>query len=125
MLEATLPQEAKSIAVLQLKTKGVKAMNRWLTMAAAATVMIATPAFAETGGERPVTKAPTKTMGDSGKLPATSTTNSAVPDMTGSQPAGDPVGEDGRKRMGDSGKLPATGATSNAVPDMTAPSDGK
>jgi hypothetical protein len=100
-------------------------MNKWLKIAAAAALVISTPALAETSGERPLTKAPTKTLGDEGKLPPTSTTNSAVPDMTGPVPAGDPVGEDGRKRMGDSGKLPATGAMSNSVPDMTAPSDGK
>ena len=48
-------------------------------------------------------------MGDEGKLPATSTTNSAVPDMTGPNEGTNPVQDDGSKRMGDQGKLPATG----------------
>jgi hypothetical protein len=99
-------------------------MNRLLTIAAvAALTVVATPAFAETATERPVTKAPTKTLGDEGKLPPTSTTNNAVPDMTGSKTAESPIGEDGRKRMGDQGTLPATATGSKNVPGMTAPSD--
>ena len=71
----------------------------------------------------PAQKAPTKTMGDEGKLPATSTTDSAVPDMTGpGTTTNNPIQDDGSKRMGDEGKLPATGVGSKAVPDMTAPS---
>jgi hypothetical protein len=69
----------------------------------------------------PNQKAPTKTMGDEGKLPATKATEGAVPDMTGPNEGTNPVQDDGSKRMGDQGKLPATGAGSNAVPDMTAP----
>jgi hypothetical protein len=69
----------------------------------------------------PNQKAPTKTMGDEGKLPATSTTDQAVPEM-GAGSGGNPVQDDGSKRMGDEGKLPATGVGSNAVPDMKAPS---
>ena len=60
-------------------------------------------------------------MGDEGKLPATKTTEGAVPEM-GAGSGGNPVQDDGSKRMGDQGKFPATGAGSNAVPDMTAPS---
>ena len=70
----------------------------------------------------PNQKAPTKTMGDEGKLPANKTIDSAVPDMTGPNDGTNPVQDDGSKRMGDTGKLPATGVGSNAVPDMTAPS---
>jgi hypothetical protein len=88
-----------------------------------ASVLVAVgAAFATaTAEDAPAQKAPTKTMGDEGKLPATKTTEGAVPDM-GAGSGGSPVQDDGSKRMGDQGKLPATGVGSNAVPDMTAPS---
>ena len=88
-----------------------------------ASVLVAVgAAFAAVSAEdAPAQKAPTKTMGDEGKLPATKTTEGAVPEM-GAGSGGNPVQDDGSKRMGDQGKLPATGAGSNAVPDMTAPS---
>jgi hypothetical protein len=100
-------------------------------LAAAAIVALAaafTPATAE---DRPVTKAPQKTMGDEGKLPPTSTMSDSVPDMTGpatatgGQGAGDGTapGATPRKRMGDEGKLPATSTMSKEVPAMTPKSD--
>jgi hypothetical protein len=94
-------------------------MKRILTIVAMVAIGAAfTSAFAE---DAPNQKAPTKTMGDEGKLPATKTTEGAVPEM-GAGSGGNPVQDDGSKRMGDQGKLPATGAGSNAVPGMTAPS---
>ena len=94
-------------------------MKKILTLVAMVAIGAAfTPVSAEDAANQ---KAATKTMGDEGKLPATKTTEGAVPEM-GAGSGGNPVEEDGSKRMGDQGKLPATGAGSNAVPDMTAPS---
>ena len=90
-------------------------------------------AFATAHAEtRPVTKGPTETMGDEGKLPATNATGGQVRDMTGPRSATTPAGSgsaegsaDGTaakaplKRMGDEGTLPATGTMGKAVPDMT------
>ena len=87
------------------------------------------PADRRDGAERTL-KAPEKTMGDKGKLPATDTMGRAVPDMTGPRTAATPGDEEGSsssgpkgppKRMGDEGKLPATKNMSGAVPDMTGP----
>jgi hypothetical protein len=97
------------------------------TLAATAIVALAaafTPAAAE---DRPVTKAPQKTMGDEGKLPPTSTMTDSVPDMTGPDTATDGQGAgDGTtplKRMGDEGKLPATSTMSKEVPVMKPKAD--
>lgn len=68
------------------------------------------PAFAQSDS---VQKAPTKTMGDEGTLPSTSTMGEHVPTMGTAEPPNDP-----KKRMGDEGKLPATNSMSGAVPDM-------
>jgi hypothetical protein len=98
------------------------------TASAFALAAISIPAAAETTDER-MQKAPTKTMGDQGKLPATGKMGSQVPDMTGARtaasPATEPSGASGpkgpAKRMGDQGKLPATGNMSDHVPEMTKP----
>jgi hypothetical protein len=82
------------------------------------------PASAETAQERTL-KAPEKTMGDEGKLPATDNMSGAVPDMTGPRTAATPADTDDSssspkgppKRMGDEGKLPATKNMSGAVPE--------
>jgi len=103
------------------KTKE-RAMKKILTIVAMVAIGAALSTASAEDAVAPNQKAPTKTMGDEGKLPATSTTNSAVPDMTGPNEGTNPVQDDGSKRMGDQGKLPATAAGSNAVPDMTAPS---
>jgi hypothetical protein len=88
-------------------------------------------ASAETAQERTL-KAPEKTMGDQGKLPATENMSGAVPDMTGpdtaatpsSNEAGTTSGPKGPpKRMGSDSKLPATDNMSGAVPPMTGPAD--
>ena len=83
--------------------------------------------------DRPTTKGPPQTMGDEGKLPASDTMRSAVPDMTGpttdSATTGESAGTTGSAspkgpahRMGDeAGKLPATGTVSGAVPEMRGP----
>jgi hypothetical protein len=105
-------------------------MNKLLaiTTAAALTVTLL-PVNAETAHERTL-KAPEKTMGDEGKLPATKNMGNAIPDMTGPRTAASPATEKGSaasgpkgppKRMGDEGKLPATKNMSGAVPDMTGP----
>jgi hypothetical protein len=102
-------------------------MRHMLTIAAvaalAASITLA-PACAE---DRPVTKGPTKSLGDEGKLPPTHTMSDAVPDMTGpdvdtsAQGAGDGTapGATPPKRMGDEGKLPATSTMTKQVPQMT------
>jgi hypothetical protein len=97
-------------------------MKRTLAIVAMIAVGAALSSASAEDAAAPNQKAPTKTMGDEGKLPATSTTDKAVPDMTGPNEGTNPVQDDGSKRMGDEGKLPATGAGSNAVPDMKAPS---
>ncbi len=94
-----------------------------ITMTAAALVLFGamlTPAIAE---DRPVTKAPPKTMGDEGKLPATDTVTGKVPDMgsttaepnTATPPRPDATAP---KTMGDEGKLPATKSMGEQVPAM-------
>ena len=84
-------------------------------------------AWAETAQERTL-KAPEKSMGDQGKLPATENMSGAVPDMTGPRTAATPSDNEGGtvlapkgppKRMGSDGKLPATDNMSGAVPPMT------
>ena len=105
-------------------------MKRMLSITAAIALAAAmTPASAETAQERTL-KAPEKSMGDEGKLPATNTMSGAVPDMTGPQTAATPADNEGSdasgpkgppKRMGDEGKLPATNNMSGAVPPMTGP----
>jgi hypothetical protein len=72
-----------------------------------------TPAFAETR-----TKAPEKSMGSEGELPATRTIGSHVPNMGTADENSEVIGPDGRKRLGDQGKLPATNGMSGAVPQM-------
>jgi hypothetical protein len=106
----------------------MKQMLAVAAIAALAASITFTPAFAE---DRSVTKAPTKTLGDEGKLPPTSTMSDRIPDMTGpatdtsAQGAGDGTspGATPRKRMGDEGKLPATSTMSKEVPAMTPKSD--
>ena len=93
-------------------------MKRILTIVAMVAIGAAFKCVAE---DAPNQKAPTKTMGDEGKLPATKTTEGAVPEM-GADSGGNAVQDDGSKRMGDEGKLPATATGCNTVPDMTAPS---
>jgi hypothetical protein len=99
-------------------------MKHLLTCAAVIVFAAAlTSAYAE---ERPVIKAPQKTMGDEGKLPATATVGSSVPNM-GAAPSdeADPnvtTGPRGTvKRLGDEGTLPATSTMSRSVPEMTGP----
>lgn len=99
-------------------------MKKLLAMAAAAMFAAAlTPALAaDTGGDR-MLKAPPKTMGDEGKLPATEHMSTSVPDMGTPEPGNESTGPSGpkgpAKRMGDEGKLPATNNMSGQVPQMT------
>jgi hypothetical protein len=57
-------------------------------------------------------------MGDEGKLPATNSATSRVPEIGAS--TGESSGTSGSHRMGDEGKLPATGNTSTRVPEQGA-----
>jgi hypothetical protein len=95
------------------------------TLALAAIVALAVSFAPASAADSTVTKAPTKTLGDEGKLPPTSTMSDKVPDMKGpdaasSQGAGDGTapGATPRKRMGDEGKLPATSTMTDQVPSM-------
>jgi hypothetical protein len=101
-------------------------MKRFITSAIAIAAIGAFSAFA-IAEDRPAPKGPPKTMGDEGKLPASDTMRSAVPDMTGpatgDESAGEGAGTSGSGlRMGDEpGKLPATGTISGKVPEMRGP----
>jgi hypothetical protein len=97
-------------------------MKKILALAAASAVALATfctTASAETDDER-MQKAPTKTMGNEGKLPATDQMSTSVPDMGTAEPAPDGGGPAGQKgpamRMGNDGKLPATNNMSGQLP---------
>ncbi|HVZ04062.1 hypothetical protein [Hyphomicrobium sp.] len=57
-------------------------------------------------------------MGDEGKLPATNSATSRVPEMGAG--TGESSGTSGTHRMGDEGKLPATGNMSTRVPEQGA-----
>lgn len=57
-------------------------------------------------------------MGDEGKLPATNSATSRVPEMGAG--TGESSGTSSSHRMGDEGKLPATGNTSTRVPEQGA-----
>jgi len=96
-------------------------MKKILTIVAMVAIGAALSTASAEDAVAPNQKAPTKTMGDEGKLPATKTTEGAVPEM-GADSSAKPVQDDGSKRMGDEGKLPATATGSKSVPDMTAPS---
>ena len=61
---------------------------------------------------------PAHRMGDEGKLPATNSATSRVPEMGAD--TGESSGTSGSHRMGDEGKLPATGNTSTRVPEQGA-----
>ena len=81
------------------------------------------PAMAEGA---PQLKAPTKTMGNEGKLPSTDTVGGHVPNMGSMAPdealdgtSGPMTPKGPTKRMGDQGTLPATGTMGGAVPDMS------
>jgi hypothetical protein len=101
-------------------------MNKMPMLAAAAALAVmVSPAFAETSSDRTL-KAPEKSMGDEGKLPATERLGERIPDMTGPRTAATPsTSEPGAsgpkgppKRMGDQGTLPATNKMGNRVPEM-------
>jgi hypothetical protein len=73
------------------------------------------PAFAD---DQPTNDPARHRMGDEGKLPATNSATTRVPEMGAG--TGESSGTDGRHRMGDEGKLPATGNTSTRVPEQGA-----
>ena len=104
-------------------------MRKILALATASAVALAafcTIASAETSAER-TQKAPTKSLGDEGKLPPTNSMSGQVQDQTGPRTAASPADEQSGasgpkgppKRMGDEGKLPATDNITNKVPEMT------
>jgi hypothetical protein len=73
------------------------------------------PAIAD---DQPANEPARHRMGDEGKLPATDSTTSRVPEMGAG--TGESSGTSGSHRMGDEGKLPATGNTSTRVPEQGA-----
>ena len=90
-------------------------------------------ANAETNSAERMQKAPTKRMGDEGKLPVTKELGNKLPDMTGPRSATTPAtgkettasGPKGPpKRMGDQGKLPATDNMTGRVPAMEGSGSG-
>jgi hypothetical protein len=81
-------------------------------------MLAATPAMAD---DQPSQTSSPKTMGDEGKLPATSTVGSKVPEMG----ATEPTTNTGSHTMGDTGKLPATNAVGGEVKQQTAPDSSK
>lgn len=102
------------------------------TAAAFALGALSIAASAESTPER-MQKAPAKTMGDEGKLPATEKLGNKIPDMTGPRSAASPAtgtdsGASGPKgppkRMGDQGKLPATDNMTGRVPTMEGSGSG-
>lgn len=106
-------------------------MRKLLACCVAAIMAAAlTPASADTTNDDRMLKAPPKTMGDEGKLPATEKLGNKIPDMTGPRTAATPgtehTGPSGPKgppkRMGDQGKLPATNNMSGNVPQMNSDS---
>ena len=87
-------------------------------------IAIATAMFAAapvTADDQPSQATPPKTMGDEGKLPATSTVGKQVPAMG----ATEPMTNTGSHTMGDTGKLPATNAVGGEVKKQTAPDPSK
>jgi len=91
-------------------------------------------ANAETNSSERMQKAPTKRMGDEGKLPATKQMGKKLPDMTGPRSANSPSTSKRShayrhkgppKRMGDKGKLPATNNMTGHVPAMEGPGSGE
>ena len=79
--------------------------NNSLKYAAVPAAILALAAIATTASaeDRPVTKGPTETMGDEGKLPATNAVGGQVRDMTGPQSATTPSAAEGNS-SGTSGK---------------------
>ena len=97
-------------------------MRKILAVATASAVALgafSTIASAETSAER-MQKAPTKSLGDEGKLPPTDQMSTSVPDMGTAEPAPEGSGPAGSKgptmRMGNDGKLPATNNMSGQLP---------
>lgn len=78
--------------------------------------MALTPALAD---DPPANDPARHRMGDDGKLPATNSTTTRVPEMGGAS-SGESSGAEGSHRMGDEGTLPATGNVGTRVPDQGA-----
>ncbi|WP_409563240.1 hypothetical protein RLW55_19015 [Hyphomicrobium sp. B1] len=74
------------------------------------------PAFSE--DQQPSNDPTRHRMGDEGKLPATNSATTRVPEMGAG--TGASSGTSGSHTMGDEGKLPATGNMSTRVPDQGA-----
>ncbi|HWK37689.1 MAG TPA: hypothetical protein VNR88_02115 [Hyphomicrobium sp.] len=112
----------------------MRSVLAFATAAAFALGALTIAANAETNSSERMQKAPTKRMGDEGKLPATKEMGKQLPDMTGpragTSPAtrhsGHAAGPKGPpKRMGDQGKLPATDNMTGRVPAMEGPGTGE
>ena len=76
---------------------------------------VLTPAFAD---DQTSTDPTRHTMGDSGKLPATNSMSTQVPEQGAG--TGASSGTSGSHTMGDEGKLPATNSMSKQVPEQGA-----
>jgi len=74
-----------------------------------------TPALAD---DQPSTDPARHTMGDEGKLPATNSVTTKVPEQGAG--TGESSGTTGSHRMGDEGTLPATGNVGTRVPEQGA-----
>ena len=69
-------------------------------------------------GDQPSTDPTRHKMGDEGKLPATNSVTTRVPEQVAV--TGESSGTSGSHRMGDEGKLPATNGVSTQVPEQGA-----
>lgn len=77
--------------------------------------MALSPALAD---DQPANDPARHRMGDDGKLPATNSATTRVPEMGAG--TGESSGTAGSHRMGDEGTLPATGNVGTRVPDQGA-----
>lgn len=95
---------------------------KYFIAAASAALLLSVATTASIAEDQSDTDRTRHTMGDSGKLPASSATSSQVPDMGAGTGTG--AGTEGNThRMGDEGKLPATDSMSGQVPKMSKPQE--
>ena len=91
---------------------------KYYIAAAFAALLLGTTTVPSIAEDQPtMQKAPTKTMGDTGTLPATGTVTNKVPEMAPTEP----MTNTGSHTMGDTGTLPATKATGGEVKKQTEP----
>ena len=98
-------------------TQGVQLM-KYVIATAFSALLLGTALAPAMADDQPSTDPARHRMGDEGKLPATNSTTTRVPEMGAG--TGESSGTSGRHRMGDEGTLPATGNTSTRVPEQGA-----